>query len=101
MSCRRLFVTDLVAGIIFAAFLMVPPRTVAAIGFQPVSADELKMTSEPKAPGAPAIILYRQVDREDNINTAHEDHTYESRSSPKKAATRPTCTSATFRNTRM
>jgi len=32
----------------------------------PISAEELKMTSEPKAPSAPAIYLYRQVDRDDN-----------------------------------
>jgi len=31
------------------------------------------MTSEPKAPGAPAIILFRQVDRDDRGLTAHED----------------------------
>src|SRR5947209_2169373 len=43
------------------------------IGFQPISPDELKMTSEPKAPGAAAIILYRQVDRDDRGLTAHED----------------------------
>jgi len=46
----------------------------AGIGFQPVSPDELTMTSEPLAPGAPAIILYRQVDRDDNIHTPHEDN---------------------------
>jgi hypothetical protein len=45
----------------------------AGLGFQPVSPDELKMTSEPLAPGAPAIILYRQVDRDDNGSTSHED----------------------------
>jgi hypothetical protein len=44
-----------------------------AIGFQPISPEELKMTAEPKAPGAPAIILYRQVDRDDRGQTAHED----------------------------
>ena len=44
-----------------------------SIGFQPVSPDELKMTSEPKAPGAPAIILFREVDRDDRGRTAHED----------------------------
>jgi len=44
------------------------------ISFQPVSPDELKMTSEPKAPGAPAIILFREVDRDDRgYYTAHED----------------------------
>lgn len=37
----------------------------AGVGFQPVSADELKMTSEPLAPGAPAVILYREVQRDD------------------------------------
>jgi hypothetical protein len=45
----------------------------AAVGFQPPSPEELKMTAEPKAPGAPAIILYRQVDRDDRGQTAHED----------------------------
>src|SRR5271169_5195055 len=49
------------------------PSTLWAIDFQPVSADELKMTSEPKAPGAPAIILFRQVDRDDNDSNTHED----------------------------
>jgi hypothetical protein len=44
-----------------------------AVNFQPVSPDELKMASEPKAAGAPAIILFRQVDRDDRGNTAHED----------------------------
>lgn len=42
-------------------------------GFQPVSPEELKITSEPLAPGAAAIILYRQVDRDDNGKTSHED----------------------------
>jgi hypothetical protein len=46
----------------------------AGVGFQPVTPDELKMTSEPLAPGAPAIILYRQVDRDDNTLTGHEDN---------------------------
>src|SRR5580765_2470448 len=32
------------------------------------------MTSEPLAPGAPAIILYRQVDRDDSGLTAHENN---------------------------
>lgn len=45
----------------------------AADGFQPVSPEELKMTSEPKAPGAPAIVLFRQVDRDDNAKTSHEN----------------------------
>ena len=46
----------------------------ASQSFQPVSPEELKMTGEPKAPGAQAIILYRQVDRDDNSRTSHEDN---------------------------
>ena len=34
------------------------------------------MTSEPLAPGAPAIILYRQVDRDDNIHTSRIEDNY-------------------------
>src|SRR5579871_3151410 len=56
---------------LLAAAMFVP--SARAVNFQPVSQDELKMTSEPKAPGAPAIILFRQVDRDDRGNTAHED----------------------------
>jgi hypothetical protein len=37
----------------------------AADDWQPITPEELKMTSEPNAPGAPAIFLYRQVDRDD------------------------------------
>lgn len=41
--------------------------------WQPITPEELKMTSNPKAPGAPAIILYRQIDRDDSEpRTPHE-----------------------------
>jgi hypothetical protein len=46
----------------------------SAVGFQPVSPEELKMTSEPQAAGAAAVVLYRQVDRDDNGRTSHEDN---------------------------
>jgi len=46
---------------------------VRAEGFQPSSPEELRMTAEPLAPGAPAILLYRQVDRDDSGHTAHEN----------------------------
>lgn len=46
----------------------------ASIGFQPVSGAELGMTSEAAAPGASAIILYRQVDRDDNSRVTHQDN---------------------------
>jgi len=55
-------------------FLITPLSTpLWSISFQPVSPEELKMTAEPKAPGAPAIILFREVDRDDRGLTAHED----------------------------
>jgi len=44
-----------------------------AADWPPITPEELKMTSEPLAPGAPAIILYRQVDRDDSGLTAHEN----------------------------
>jgi hypothetical protein len=40
--------------------------------WQPISQEELKMTSVPEAPGAPAVYLYRQVDRDDSNRTPHE-----------------------------
>jgi regulator of replication initiation timing len=57
-----------------AVWVLAAQEARAGIGFQPVSPDEIKMTSEPLAPGAPAIILYRQVDRDDNGHTSHEDN---------------------------
>jgi len=66
-----------VAFLLAVAFIFLSgiavPSTLWSIDFQPVSADELKMTSEPKAPGAPAIILFREVDRDDNESSTHED----------------------------
>src|SRR5579859_4199962 len=41
--------------------------------WQPISPDELKMTSEPAAPGAAAIILYRELKSDDN---EHFEYTY-------------------------
>ncbi len=57
--------------ILFVAAAYVAP--LKAQGFQPVNPEELKMTSEPHAPGAAAIILYREVDRDDRGHTAHEN----------------------------
>jgi hypothetical protein len=70
-----------VGSVVSCAFFLIlaaaeyPPVAVhAGVGFQPISSEELKMTSEPLAPGAPAVILYRQVDRDDNGRTSHEDN---------------------------
>ena len=45
---------------------------VTADEWQPINPDELQMKSVPEAPGAPAVILYRQVDRDDSQHNAHE-----------------------------
>ena len=47
-------------------------RTAAADEWQPISPDELKMTSVPEAPGVPAVILYRQGDRDDSARTGNQ-----------------------------
>ena len=70
-----------VGSVVSCAFFLIlataeyaPVAVHAGVGFQPISSEELKMTSEPLAPGAPAVILYRQVDRDDNGRTSHEDN---------------------------
>jgi hypothetical protein len=57
-----------------AVWMLATLDAMAGVGFQPISTDELRMTSEPQAPAAPAIILYRQVDRDDNLRSPHEDN---------------------------
>src|SRR5271155_3243175 len=49
------------------------PNAIAGDEWQPISSEELKLTSEPKAQGAPAILLYLQVDRDDS-DSPHEFH---------------------------
>ena len=43
-----------------------------AAEWQPVTPEDLQMTSEPKAPGAAAVFLYRQVDRDDTDSVEFE-----------------------------
>ncbi len=71
MTSRRMLVLALLL-FVGAAVRRAQPVS-AGDEWQPISPEELKMTSEPKAPGAPAIILYRQVDRDDSsARTPHE-----------------------------
>jgi Domain of Unknown Function with PDB structure (DUF3857) len=72
MRYRRVFL--LVYVILLAAALQ-RTRLVSGDEWQPISPEELKMTSEPKAPGAPAIFLYRQVDRKD-LGRANTEYNY-------------------------
>jgi hypothetical protein len=74
MSIRRHNFTPALAGVLF---LLASARSVQAGSddFLPIDPADLKMTSEPKAPGAPAIYLYRQVDRDDK-GTASTEYNY-------------------------
>jgi len=68
-SCRLLLLIAIVS--VTAAVRFSAPVS-AGDEWQPITPEELKMTSEPKAPGAPAIYLYRQVDRNDNTQATTE-----------------------------
>ena len=65
MQFRRQF---LFVCICCAYFLVCATIPVKADEWQPISPAELQMTSVEEAPGAPAVILYRQVDRNDVDN---------------------------------
>jgi len=71
---RRFSISSFALLIVLCVSAYNPVTASASVGFQPISPEELKMTSEPQAPGAPAIILFRQVDRDDNGQTSHEDN---------------------------
>jgi hypothetical protein len=51
--------------IVFCLFTLLSSVCWSADDWLLISAEELKMMSEPKAPGAPAVYLYRQVDHDD------------------------------------
>ena len=57
---------------IFVAATSYRMRTAVADEWQPISPEELRMTSVAEAPGAPAVILYRQVDRDDSARTGNQ-----------------------------
>ncbi len=67
---RRLF---LITAVILLGAATYRLGRIDADDWMPISPDDLKMTGLAEAPGAPAVILYRQVDRDDsNIHTPHE-----------------------------
>ncbi len=74
MSIRGSFAISTFSLIVALGAVAFRPATARAQSFQPAFPEELKMTSEPLAPGAPAVILYRQVERDDNGRTSHEDN---------------------------
>src|SRR6202045_2524479 len=75
ISCRRSFVRH--SCVFFVAVVLVfsagyRMRTASADEWQPISQQELQMTSVAEAPCAAAVILYRQVDRDDSDRTGHQ-----------------------------
>ena len=69
---RLLLRLDLRLSYFLALILLAAPfRVLAFDEWQPVSPDELKMTSDPAAPGAAAIVLYREEKSDDNENNEY------------------------------
>jgi hypothetical protein len=60
-ALRRMSIQALIGVLILCA----APLSAPADDWQPILPEELTMTKEPQAPGATAILLYRQVDRDD------------------------------------
>src|SRR5690348_9232665 len=72
VSFRRL---SLMTAVIVLGAAAYRARPTNADEWLPISPEELKMTGDPAAPGAPAIILYRQVNRDDS--NSHVPHEYD------------------------
>jgi hypothetical protein len=71
VSLRRLCL--MTAVVLAGVALYRGGKRIEADEWLPISPEELKMTGVPEAPGAPAIILYRQVDRDDSdVHVPHE-----------------------------
>ena len=64
-ECREVMPRVRACGFALAIAGVVTLRTAAAADWLPIEPRELQMTSEPGAPGAAAVYLYRQVDRSD------------------------------------
>jgi uncharacterized protein DUF3857 len=72
----RYWRAGLFAAVLTAGAALKCPREVSGDEWMPISPEELKMTSEPKAPGAPAIILFRQIDRDDSSSQTPHEYNY-------------------------
>jgi hypothetical protein len=64
LSRRALLLVSIFSACVLVRF----SPDVNADEWQPISPDELRMTSVPEAPGVPAVFLYRQVDPDDVAN---------------------------------
>jgi hypothetical protein len=70
---KRRVATVCTFGVAVLAASLWNTSRVSADDWKPVTPEELKMTSVPEAPGAPAVILYREVNRDDG-RAPHEDN---------------------------
>ena len=68
---KQIFNWLVVAALVFG--FLKASEAKASTSYPQVTPEEIKMTSEPLAPGAPAIILYRQVDRDDSGSSTQQD----------------------------
>jgi hypothetical protein len=68
VTLRRL---SLITAVILLGAAAYRVGSSSADDWLPISPEELKMTSVPEAPGAPAVYLYRQVDRNDEQSSEY------------------------------
>jgi hypothetical protein len=73
VSSRRILL--LFVPILLCALYFPSRKILAGDDWLPIDPADLKMTTEPKAPGAPAIYLYRQVDRKD-LGRSNTEYNY-------------------------
>jgi hypothetical protein len=76
LACRFSLFRVLLWIIVFILPVSLSVASWAGEGFQPISAEELKLTNEPLAPGAPAVILYREVNRDDSVRGDAHQYNY-------------------------
>ncbi len=69
VTCPRLLLRSICLAVLLS---FIPVYLIAGTDWSPIDPNELTMKGDPLAPGAAAIILYRQVDRDDNGSTSHE-----------------------------
>ena len=74
MSSRRILL--LFVPILLCTLHFPSRKILAGDDWLPIDPADLKMTTEPKAPGAPAIYLYRQVDRKESGRVNHTEAYY-------------------------
>lgn len=71
---RRLFVVSIPNFLVLVCFSFGLSPLLLYASAPPVTPEELALKNEQLAPGASAIILYREVNRDDNGATSHEEN---------------------------